>query len=339
MQLRLVLFQNLRNERLRHARLSESEGSRVATVRCCDFELHFFIKHPNLAYFECLLQAAVTQTDRKRMDSDYSLNTLFNLEGKTALITGGSSGLGLIMAKALIQNGVRVVISSRSQEKCGLALSALQKFGDCTAITANVTSGEDRRRLLEEVERHFGGLSILVNNAGANWGAPLANYPDEGFEKVISTNLNAVFSLTRESVPLLKKSASAENPSRIVNIGSMDGLHVPVVQRVPTFAYSASKAALHHLTRALAVELGPQCITVNAVAPGFFESRMTDYIFEHYLKDIEADSPLRRSGQEEEIAGVIIYLVSRAGNYTNGAVIPVDGGTSVSKGAKPWDEG
>ncbi|HBW83500.1 MAG: 3-oxoacyl-ACP reductase [Gammaproteobacteria bacterium] len=272
------------------------------------------------------------------MNSDYSLSNLFNLEGKTALVTGGSSGLGLNMAKALVQNGVKVAICSRRKEKMDLALSDLRKFGDCIAITADITLPEDRSRVLEGVEQYFGCLSILVNNAGANWGAPLAEYPDEGFEKVISTNLNAVFALTRDAVPLLKKSASVENPSRIVNIGSMDGLHVPVVQRVPTFAYSASKAALHHLTRALAVELGPQCITVNAVAPGFFESRMTDYIFEHYLQDIEADCPLRRVGQAEEIAGVIIYLASRAGNYTNGAVIPLDGGTSVSKGAKPWDE-
>ena len=273
------------------------------------------------------------------MNSDYDLKRLFNLEGKTALVTGGSSGLGLIMAKAFIQNGVKVAISSRRREKCDLALAELREFGDCIAITSDVTSSKERGRLLEEVEQYLGDLSILVNNAGANWGAPLAEYPDEGFEKVVSTNLNAVFALTRDAVPLLKKSASAENPSRIVNIGSMDGLHVPVVQRVPTFAYSASKAALHHLTRALAVELGPQHITVNAVAPGFFESRMTDYIFEHYLQDIEADCPLRRIGQAEEIAGVIIYLASRAGNYTNGAIIPVDGGTNVSKGVKPWNEG
>lgn len=272
------------------------------------------------------------------MDTNYSLNSLFSLEGKTALVTGGSSGLGLIMAKAFIQNGVKVIISSRRREKCDLALAELRKYGDCEAVIADVTVSADRSRLLEEVEQHLGGLSILVNNAGANWGAPLAEYPDEGFEKVISTNLNAVFALTRDAVPLLKKSATTDNPSRIVNIGSMDGLHVPVVQRVPTFAYSASKAALHHLTRALAVELGPEHITVNAVAPGFFESRMTDYIFEHYLEDIQADCPLRRIGQAEEIAGVVIYLASRAGNYTNGAVIPVDGGTNVSKGIKPWDE-
>jgi NAD(P)-dependent dehydrogenase (short-subunit alcohol dehydrogenase family) len=181
-------------------------------------------------------------------------------------------------------------------------------------------------------------LNILLNNAGANWGASLEDYPDEGFAKVMDTNLNAVFSLTREAVPLLSKAASAADPARVINIGSMDGLHVPVVQRVPTFAYSASKAALHHLTRALAVELGPRHITVNAVAPGFFESRMTDYIFEHYFEDIEADCPLGRIGQAEEMAGIAVYLASRAGNYTNGAVIPVDGGTNVSKGVKPWTQ-
>jgi NAD(P)-dependent dehydrogenase (short-subunit alcohol dehydrogenase family) len=116
----------------------------------------------------------------------------------------------------------------------------------------------------------------------------------------------------------------------------MDGIHIPIVQRVPTFAYSASKAALHHLTKAMAVELAPKQITVNAVAPGFFESRMTDYIFEHYLDDIEDDCPLHRIGQPQEIVGIVAYLASKAGSYTNGAVIPVDGGTSISKGQRDW---
>ena len=118
----------------------------------------------------------------------------------------------------------------------------------------------------------------------------------------------------------------------------MDGIHVPIVQRLPTFAYSASKAALHHLTRTLAVELGPQHITVNAVAPGYFESRMSSYIFEHYIQDIEDDCPLHRVGQPEEIVGIVTYLASRAGAYTNGTVIPVDGGSSVSKGKRDWME-
>jgi len=271
-----------------------------------------------------------------KADEDYSINNLFTLKGKTALVTGGSSGLGLIMAKGLLQNDAKVVIASRNQKKCDAALKILEKFGEVYACAADVTHANHRENLLSFFARKLGALCILVNNAGANWGAPLEKYPDEGFEKVIATNLNAVFSLTRDAVPLLEKAASEEDPSRIINIGSMDGIHVPIVQRVPTFAYSASKAALHHLTRTMAVELAVKKITVNAVAPGFFESRMTDYVFEHFLRDIEEDCPLGRIGKPEEIVGIMAYLASRAGSYTNGAVIPVDGGTNVSKGRRDW---
>lgn len=270
--------------------------------------------------------------------ASYVTASLFSLKGQTALVTGGSSGLGLIMAKGLLCNGVRVVIASRSQEKCDMALSELLEFGECWALAADVTKSEDRNRLLEFVAEKLGSLSILINNAGANWGAKLEEYPDEGFDKVIGTNLSAVFSLTRDAVPLLAESAAADEPSRIINIGSMDGIHVPIVQRIPTFAYSASKAALHHLTRSLAVDLASRHITVNAIAPGFFESRMTDYVFEHYKQDIEDDCPLHRVGRPEEIVGIVTYLASRAGAYTNGTVIPVDGGTSISKGKRPWME-
>lgn len=267
---------------------------------------------------------------------DFDVGTLFALRGKTALVTGGSSGLGLIMAKGLLQNGVSVLIASRRQAKCDEALAELQQYGAVTALAADVTKPEDRLRLRDRIADDFGSLGILINNAGANWGAELADYPDAGFAKVIDTNLNAVFSLTRDLVPLLAATATATDPARIINIGSMDGLHVPVVQRVPTFAYSASKAALHHLTRTLAVDLAAKHITVNAVAPGFFASRMTDYVFEHYKQDIEDDCPLHRVGQPAEIVGIIAYLASRAGAYTNGTVIPVDGGTSISKGKRPW---
>ena len=269
---------------------------------------------------------------------NYVTASLFSLEGKTALVTGGSSGLGLIMAKGLLSNGARVVIASRSQEKCDMALFELSEFGECWSLATDVTVSQDRERLLQFVESKLGGLSILINNAGANWGAKLEDYPDEGFEKVINTNLSAVFSLTRDAVPLLAKSAFKDDPSRIINIGSMDGIHVPIVQRIPTFAYSASKAALHHLTRSFAVDLAPRHITVNAIAPGFFESKMTDYVFEHYKQDIEDDCPLHRVGKPEEIVGIVTYLASRAGAYTNGTVIPLDGGTSISKGKRPWTE-
>ena len=272
----------------------------------------------------------------KVVDENFQIADLFSLSGKTALITGGSSGLGLVMAKGLLQNGAKVVIASRRQKKCDLALKELKAYGEVYALATDVTQVDSREKLLEFIDDKLGSLSILLNNAGANWGAPLEDYPDEGFAKVMDTNLNAVFSLSRDAVPLLSKAASVEDPARIINIGSMDGIHVPIVQRVPTFAYSASKAALHHLTKVMAVELAPKQITVNAVAPGFFESRMTDYVFEHYLNDIKDDCPLHRVGQPQEIVGIVTYLASKAGSYTNGAVIPVDGGTSISKGQRDW---
>ena len=268
----------------------------------------------------------------------FRVENLFSLRGKTALVTGGSSGLGLIMSKGLLQNGVKVLIASRKAEKSKRALKELKPHGECYAFNADVTSMEDRKALLEEAKEKLGSISILINNAGTNWGAKLEEYPDQGFAKVISTNLNAVFSLTRDALPLLEKAASFKDPARIINIGSMDGIHVPIVQRVPTFAYSSSKAALHHLTKSLAVDLAPKHITVNAVAPGFFESRMTDYLFEHYKDDIEDDCPLHRVGEPEDLVGIIAYLASRAGAYTNGTVIPVDGGTCISKGKRSWQD-
>jgi NAD(P)-dependent dehydrogenase (short-subunit alcohol dehydrogenase family) len=270
--------------------------------------------------------------------NSFKIADLFSIEGKTALVTGGSSGLGLIMAKGLLENGARVIIASRSTDKCNEAVSELKAFGDVAAVAADVTNAEQRLELVKFVTDRFGSLSILLNNAGANWGSKLEDYPDDGFEKVVSTNLNGVFSLTRDCVDLLALAGTAEDPARVINIGSMDGIHVPIVQRVPTFAYSASKAALHHLTKVLAVDLASKNITVNASAPGFFESRMTDYVFEHYLNDIEDDCPLHRVGQPQEMVGIVTYLASKAGAYTNGTVIPVDGGTSISKGRRDWTE-
>lgn len=272
---------------------------------------------------------------------EVNLEGLFELTGKTALVTGGSSGLGLIMAETLLKSGVRVYIASRRREKCDRALAHLERFGDCTAVAADMTDSSQREELCRVIREREAqnGLSILVNNAGANWGTTIEEYPDEAFDKVMRTNVNAVFSLTRELLPLLEKSAGRRDPARVINIGSMDGLQVPVVQRVPTFAYSASKAALHHLTRTLAVDLAPRGITVNALAPGFFHSRMSDYVIREYGDDIRADCPLGRIGEPEEIAGALLYLASRAGAYTSGAVLPVDGGTHISKGHRPWMDG
>lgn len=270
-------------------------------------------------------------------DRALGIERLFSLQGKSALVTGGSSGLGFMMAEALLRNGVRVYIASRSAERCRAAAGSLAAVGDCVAIATDVNDPQQRTALVSELtSREPGGLSILVNNAGSNWGAALADYPDAAFDKVMRTNVSSVFALTRDLIPLLRRAATREDPARIINIGSMDGLQVPVVQRVPTFAYSASKAALHHLTHTLAVELGPQHITVNAIAPGFFESKMTDQVLANYRQDIEDDCPLGRIGSAEDIAGVLIYLASRAGAYVSGTIIPVDGGTCISKGKRDW---
>ena len=266
----------------------------------------------------------------------FTLENLFSVAGKTVVVTGGTSGLGLIMAEGLLINGARVIIASRKQANCDAAMATLSPLGDVSAIAADITKPQGRKDLMALVESKFGELNVLINNAGTNYAAALEDYSDEAFEKVINTNVSAVFSLTRDLAPLLARAATADNTSRVINIGSMDGLHVPVVQRIPTFAYSSSKAALHHLTRSLAIDLASRHITVNAVAPGFFASKMTDYLFDNYLEDIEADCPLKRVGQPAEILGLVTYLMSPAGAYTNGATIPVDGGSSISKGHRQW---
>lgn len=270
-------------------------------------------------------------------ESVLRIDSLFSLRGKTALVTGGTGGLGLMMAEGLLRNGVKVFIASRNAQRCAEAEAALAPYGDCMAIATDINDAQQRADLVSRIEEESPqGLAILVNNAGSNWGAPLENYPDAAFDKLMKTNVSSVFGLTRDLYPALLRAASGVAPARVINIGSMDGLQVPVVQRVPTFAYSASKAALHHLTRTLAVELGPKGITVNAIAPGFFESKMTDYVLDHYQQDIEDDCPLGRIGTPEDIVGILAFLCSRAGAYVNGAVIPLDGGTHLSKGKREW---
>jgi NAD(P)-dependent dehydrogenase (short-subunit alcohol dehydrogenase family) len=264
-------------------------------------------------------------------DNDLSIQRLFSLEGKVALVTGGSRGIGYMISQGLLQAGVRVYITSRKADACRQAAAALEQYGECIAIPADVTSPEGLRKLCEQLQKLEPRLHILINNAGAAWGEAYETYPESAFDKLMSVNVTAVFSLTRALTPLLEATASIEDePARVVNIGSMDGLHIPTVSGLGTYAYTASKAAVHHLTRHLAVELGPRNITVNAIAPGFFPSKMTDKVFEDRLTEIEHNSLLGRVGKDEEMAGIAIYLCSRAGAYTHGAVIPVDGGTSIN---------
>jgi NAD(P)-dependent dehydrogenase (short-subunit alcohol dehydrogenase family) len=249
---------------------------------------------------------------------------LFDLTGKVALVTGGTRGIGLMIARGLLQAGAATVyVSSRKAEAGEAAVRELSADGRAVSIPADLASEAECERLAAEVSKLEERLDVLVNNAGTTWGAPLEEFPGSAWDKVLALNLKAPFLLTRACLPLLRAAASAEDPARVINVGSIDGLRVPELE---TYSYSASKAGVHQLTRVLARRLGPERITVNAIAPGPFESKMMAATLERFGEAIAASSPLGRIGRPEDIAGTAVYLASRAGAYTTGAIIPVDGG-------------
>ncbi|HML17603.1 MAG TPA: SDR family oxidoreductase [Bryobacteraceae bacterium] len=252
---------------------------------------------------------------------------LFSIAHKTALVTGGSRGIGYMIAEGFVRSGAKVYISARKKEACDQAAQSLAAVGECISIPADVATAEGRERLVSEIKSREPKLDILVNNAGAAWGAPIADFPEAGWDKVVDTNLKAVFFLTRDLLGLLEKAGTHADPARVINIGSIDGLQVPNIE---TYPYSASKAAVHHMTRVLAVRLGSRHITVNAIAPGPFESKMTEWLLSEHGKQITAQCPLKRIGQPSDMAGAAIFLASPAASYVNGAVIPVDGGIHIS---------
>ena len=252
---------------------------------------------------------------------------LFSIAGKVALVTGGSRGIGLMIARGFLEAGAKVYISSRKKATCDETARQLAEVGECISIPSDISTADGCAALAKEVAAREERLHILVNNAGAAWGALLAEYPESGWDKVMDTNVKSVFFLTRELLPLLEKAASPVDPARVINVGSIDGIKAPFYE---TYAYPASKAAVHHLTRDLAVKLAGKSITVNAIAPGPFESQMTKWMLAAYREHFEQACPLRRIGAPADMAGVAIYLASRAGAYVNGVVIPVDGGLSIT---------
>ena len=263
------------------------------------------------------------------MDPGEAINVqdLFSIKGKVALVTGGSRGIGLMIARGYLESGAKVYISSRKKDVCDQTAQKLSEIGECISAPADLSTVEGCKYLADQLKVREEKLHILVNNAGAAWGAALGEFPESGWDKVMDTNVKGIFFLTQHLIPLLENAASPADPARVINIGSIDGIKVP---RVENYSYSPSKAAVHHLTRVLAVRLGSRNITVNAVAPGPFESQMTRWMFEHMLPEIKAQCPLRRVGAPADMAGVALYLASRAGAYVNGVVIPVDGGICIN---------
>ncbi|WP_328613262.1 SDR family oxidoreductase [Amycolatopsis sp. NBC_00355] len=252
---------------------------------------------------------------------------LFDLSGKYALVTGGTKGIGMMIARGLLQAGARVVISSRNADTCAEAQRLLSEFGDVRAIPADLSRYDECRRLADLVDADSERLDILVNNAGAMWREPLETFPVEAWDSVIDLNLKSPFWLVQALLPALRKAGTADDPARIINIGSIAAIHVAAS---PNYSYASSKAGLHQLTRVLARELGPQHVTVNAVAPGPFPSQMMASTLDAIGDTIAAKAPLRRLGRDDDMAGIAVFLASRAATYLTGTIIPVDGGIATT---------
>jgi NAD(P)-dependent dehydrogenase (short-subunit alcohol dehydrogenase family) len=255
------------------------------------------------------------------------LDDYFGVAGKIVLVTGGSRGIGEAIAESFIEAGAKVYICSRSEPACAETAERLSRKGFCTAIPADLSTDEGRQKLVSELQDREEKLDVLINNAGAIWAAPLAEYPESGWDKVFNLNVKGLFFLIKALTPMLEKAGSHANPARIINIGSIDGFHIP---KHETYAYSSSKAALHHLSKHLADQLAPRHITVNVIAPGMFPSKMMKGTLEkHGEEKVLEKIPLKRLTNDVDMAGAAIYLASKASSYVTGAVLPVDGGTAT----------
>jgi NAD(P)-dependent dehydrogenase (short-subunit alcohol dehydrogenase family) len=253
---------------------------------------------------------------------------LFDVSGKVVLVTGGSRGIGFGIAEGFVRAGARVYLCSRKAEDVERAATRLSELGDCVGLQANLGSVEGCRQLASEVATLEQRIDVLVNNAGNIWVEKLADYPESGWDKVFDLNVKGVFFLVQALMPMIETGASADDPARIINIGSIDAFHVPDHE---TYAYSASKAAVHHLTKHLAAQLAAVPVTVNCIAPGRYRSQMLENAIElEGADEMLSPIPLKRFADGDDLAGTAIYLASRAGSFVTGAVLPVDGGHATT---------
>jgi NAD(P)-dependent dehydrogenase (short-subunit alcohol dehydrogenase family) len=255
------------------------------------------------------------------------IERLFSIAGKVALVTGGSRGIGEMIARGFVENGVKVYITARKAADCDALAAELSRVGECVSIPADLSQMSEIERLAAEIEAREGKLHILVNNAGASWGAGFDDFPETGWDKVMDLNVKSVFFLTQRLVKLLEAAATPDDYARVINIGSIDGLHVSGLE---TYSYAASKAGVNHLTRMMAKFLADRYIAVNGIAPGYFPSKMTAGIAEDFGEAARQATPMKRWGQPSDMAGIAIYLSSKASAFTCGAVIPVDGGYATT---------
>ncbi|ATA56887.1 MULTISPECIES: SDR family oxidoreductase [Variovorax] len=251
---------------------------------------------------------------------------LFSLKGRSALITGGSRGIGRMIAEGFLAQGARVYISARKAAACDQTAKELSAFGHCVSLPADVSTVEGAQALVDAYAKHEGSLDILVNNAGAAWGAPYEEFPESGWDKVVDLNLKTPFFLTKALTPMLKKAAT-DHLSKVINIASIDGISVNPQE---TYSYAASKAGLIQLTRRMALRLAQDRIVVSAIAPGAFASDMNKDARDHG-DEVKGRIPAGRIGTPEDMAGAAIYLASRAGDYVMGSTLVVDGGVTHAR--------
>jgi NAD(P)-dependent dehydrogenase (short-subunit alcohol dehydrogenase family) len=255
------------------------------------------------------------------------IEDLFSVRGKLAVITGGSRGIGEMIARAYVENGARVIITARNAAVCDGLAAELSKIGECTSIPADLSKMEEIERFAAEVAKREPKVDILVNNAGASWGAPFDDFPESGWDKVMDLNVKSIFFLTQKLIKPLEAAGTADNYARVINIGSIDGQHVSDLE---TYSYAASKAGVLHMTKMMAKFLAGRHIAVNAIAPGFFPSKMTAAIPADFSKAMQSETPMQRWGNADDMGGVALFLGSRASGFLCGSVVTVDGGYATT---------